>query len=267
MHRNNEEKESIAQAAERLRMAHETLTPCAPIRDLIRPDDLASAYAVQKKNVAHWVGQGRRLVGSKMALSSKAIQEKLKVGHPTYGRLFADMCVAEGVGIDFGRLIQPRVEAEIALVIARTLDHERHTVADMIGAVAYVLPAFEIVGSRIVDWNVSAADFVADNSAGSYFVLGSRPRGLADFDIVRCRMSTLRNGEEVSSGTGGACHGNPLNALAWLADALARDRTPLQPGDIVMTGALGPMVPIAAGDVFDAEIEGVGAISVRFTQS
>ena len=189
--------DGIGLAAERLRWAHEALKPCAPVRDLIRPDDLVAAYAVQEKNVAQWCRQGRRLVGSKIALSSKAIQEKLKVGHPTYGKLFADMCVAEGVDIDFGALIQPRIETEIALVIDQPLDHERHTVVDMIGALAYALPAFEIVGCRVADWDVSAADFIADNSAGSHFVLGSRPRKLAEFDILHCQMATTRRGEVV----------------------------------------------------------------------
>lgn len=259
--------EAIEAAAARLRQAQETLTPCQPVRDLIRPDDLDTAYTVQQKNVEIGCQRGRRLIGSKIALSSKAIQEKLKVSHPTYGRLFADMCLAEGVEVDFGALIQPRIETEIALVIDRTLDRERHTVVDMIGAVAYALPAFEIVGSRIADWDVSAADFIADNSAGSHFILGSRPRTLAEFDIVRCQMVTTRRGEVISSGSGAACYGNPLHALAWLADALAKAGQPLQPGDVVMTGSLGPMVPIVAGDVVDAQIDGLGPISARFTAS
>ena len=261
----NNTQDFIGLAAERLRRAHETLATCAPVRDLIRPDDLATAYTVQERNIDHWCRQGRRLVGSKIALSSKAIQEKLKIGHPTFGKLFADMCVAEGVEIDFKALIQPRIETEVALVIDKPLGHERHTVADMIGAVAYALPAFEIVGSRIADWDVSAADFIADNSAGSHFMLGSRPRKLTEFDILRCQMVTTRRGEVISSGDGSASYGNPLNALVWLADALVKAGQPLRPGDIVMTGSLNPMVPIAAGDAFESQIEGLGQIGVKFS--
>ncbi|MBE2294126.1 MAG: fumarylacetoacetate hydrolase family protein [Phycisphaerales bacterium] len=256
---------AIKAAAARLHRAQETLTPCQPVRDLIPADDLETAYAVQQCNIDHDCQQGRRLIGSKIALSSKAIQEKLKVRYPTYGRLFADMCLAEGVEIDFGTLIQPRIETEVALVIAKTLDHERHTIIDMIGAVVYAVPAFEIVGCRIANWDVSAADFIADNSASSYVVLGSRPRMLSEFDIVRCQMRTTRRGEVISSGSGASCYGNPLHALIWLADALAKADQPLQPGDLVMSGSLGPMVPIEAGDVIEAHIDGLGPIRARFT--
>lgn len=258
---------AIEAAAARLRKAQETRTPCQPVRDLIPADDLETAYAVQQYNIDHDCQQGRRLVGSKIALSAKAIQQKLKISHPAYGRLFADMCLAEGVEIDFSALIQPRIETEVALVIAKTLNHERHTIVDVINAIAYAIPAFEIVGCRIADWNVSAADFIADNSASSHVVLGSRPRTLAEFDIVRCQMRTTRRGEVISSGSGTACYGNPLHALIWLADALVKVDQPLQPGDLVMSGSLGPMVPIAEGDLIEAHIDGLGSIHAQFTAS
>lgn len=256
---------AIEQAAARLLQAHLAKTPCAPVRDLINPADVATAYAVAQRNTDHWLAQGRRPVGRKIALSGKAIQRQLGVDQPTWGVLFADMCVAEGQEIDFGTLIQPKLETEIAVVLERPLEHGRHTVADIIGAIAYVVPAIEIVGCRIAGWDVSAADFIADNSAASVFVLGSRPRTLADFDIVRCSMATTRRGEQVSAGSGAACLGNPLNALVWLADTLAADGQPLQAGEVVMTGALGPMTVICAGDSFAAQIEGLGRIGVTFS--
>jgi 2-keto-4-pentenoate hydratase len=255
---------AIQQAAERLLAAHASRVPCAPIRDLVDQLDDAGAYSVQERMTVHWQRKGRRLVGRKIALSSKAVQRQMGVDKPTFGALFADMCAAEGVDIAFGGLWQPRLETEIALVIDRPLDRDRHTVLDMIGAVAYALPAFEVVGSRIAGWDVKLSDFVADNSAASMIVLGSRPRKLAEFDIVNCRMKTMRRDELVSSGDGRACCGNPLNALVWLADTLVAHGRPLQAGDVVMTGSLGPMVPVAPGDVFDAEIEGLGRLGVRF---
>ena len=257
--------QSIESAAARLLQAQLTKTPCAPVRDLIDAADLATAYAVAQRNTDHWLAQGRRPVGRKIALSAKAIQRQLGVDQPTYGVLFADMCFAEGQEIDFGALIQPKLETEIAVVLGRSLDHGRHTVADLIGAIAYVVPAIEIVGCRIAGWDVSAADFVADNSAASVFVLGSSPRKLSDFDIVRCTMATTRRGETVSLGSGAACLGNPLNALVWLADTLAAHGQPLQAGEVVMSGSLGPMTVIGAGDTFDSRIEGLGRIGVSFS--
>lgn len=142
--------------------------------------------------------------------------------------------------------------------------HAKQIAPALIGAIAHVVPAFEIVGSRIANWDVSAADFIADNSAGSRLILGSRPRRLSDFDIVRCKMLTECHGETVSSGSGAASLGNPLSALAWLADNLANAGQPLQAGDIIMTGSLGPMATISPGDTFNAEIEGLGKISANF---
>lgn len=256
---------AIAQAASRLMAAHRSNTPCLPIRDLIPATDIEAAYAVQQQNTRHWLALGRRPVGRKIALAARAIQQQMGLDQPAYGMLFADTCLAEGAEIYFDALIQPKLETEIALVLERPLNHGQHTVADIISAVAYAVPAFEIVGCRIAGWDVSAADFIADNSAASMFVLGSRPKKLSEFDIVRCRMITECQGEQVSLGTGAACLGNPLNAVVWLADKLAQAGQPMQPGDIIMSGSLGPMAMMKPGDVFDAQIEGLGGLSLRIS--
>lgn len=255
---------AIECAADRLRTAQLHHTPCSPIRDLIADTDIESAYAIQRHNQAHWTTHGRRPVGRKIALASRMVQQQMGIDQPTHGVLFADMCQPEGAAIDCATLIQPKIETEVAVILGRPLDHTHHTFADLIGAIAYVVPAFETVGCRIADWDVSAADFIADNSAGSHLILGSRPRKLSDFDIVRCKMITERHGETVSSGSGAACLGNPLNALAWLADKLVSIGQPLQAGDIIMTGSLGPMATISPGDTFNAEIEGLGKITAHF---
>jgi 2-keto-4-pentenoate hydratase len=257
---------AIEQAAERLWQAHATAKPCDPVRDLIGTTDVEAAYAVQQHNTARWIAQGRRLVGRKIGLTSKAVQKQLGVDQPDFGMLFADMCVADGEAIDIARILQPKIEAEIALVIERPLNHAKHTVADIINATAYALPALEIVGSRVAGWDIRLTDTIADNASSGLFVLGSRPVKLADFDIVNCGMLMERRGDQVSIGAGAACLGNPLNAAVWLADVMAGVGNPLQPGDIIMTGALGPMVVAAAGDVFDAQIEGLGRVSALFSE-
>lgn len=256
---------TVLAAAERLARARLTGETCAPVRDLIGADDLAAAYAVQRENHRIRIARGERPIGAKVALSSKAVQAQMGVGHPTHGRLFADGVVAEGVEVPFSALMQPKLETEVAIVLERPLERVRHTVVDVLSAVAYAVPAFEIVGSRVTGWDVGAADFVADNSAASHVVLGGRPRKLSEFDVLRCRMETRRAGEVVSSGTGAACAGNPLAALIWIADTLVAEGRPLQAGDLIMTGSLGPMALIGPGDRFEAEIEGLGRIETTFS--
>lgn len=255
---------TIQEAADRLWQAHVEQRPCAPVRDLIGMTDIDAAYAVQQKNTERWLQQGRRLVGRKIGLTSKAVQKQLGVDQPDFGMLFADMCAADGEPINPGHILQPKIEAEIALIIERPLTHEKHTLADIINATAYALPALEIVGSRVANWDIKLTDTIADNASGGMFVLGSRPVKLADFDIVGCGMLMERRGDQVSIGAGAACLGNPLHAAVWLADVMTRFGRSLQPGDIIMTGALGPMVAVSAGDVFDAQIEGLGRVSAAF---
>lgn len=256
---------NIEAAAARLREAGAAARTCAPVRDLIGADDLAAAYAVQRANHRHWISAGRRPIGAKVALSAKAIQEQMGVSAPTHGRLFADMCWAEGQEVPVSRLVQPKLETEIAVVLARPLDRVKTTVPDVLSAIAYAVPAFEVVGCRVEGWDVKIADFVADNSAASQIVLGTTPKKIGDFDPFRARMETRRAGDVVSTGVGAAVAGNPFAALAWLADALVAEGTPLGEGDVVMTGSLGPMALIAAGDRFEAEIEGLGRIETVFS--
>lgn len=260
---------TIASIAEQLWQAERSGQPIAPVRDgLIAAsgdgDLLSAAYAVQQINIRRRIDAGARLVGRKVGLTSVAVQRQLGVDEPDFGALLADMAVTDGEEIAWQRVMQPKAEAEIALVLERDLAHDRHTAADLIGAVAYALPAIEVVGSRIADWNIRLADTVADNASSSLFVLGTRPVALSRLDLADCGMSMERRGEQVSVGAGAACLGNPLNAAIWLADTLARLGTPLRAGDILMTGALGPMAPVQPGDVFSAQIEGLGTVRAVF---
>ena len=260
---------SVQSIADQLWSAHTTGQAVAPVRDQIEAlaaggDLLATAYAVQQFNNQRRIDAGARLVGRKIGLTAKAVQQQLGVDAPDYGALFADMAVGDGEEIATARTMQPKVEAEIALVLARDLPHARHTVADLISATAYVLPAIEVVGSRIARWDIRLADTVADNASASLFVLGTRPVKLARLDLANCGMVMERRGEQVSSGVGAACLGNPLNAAVWLADMMVRLGTPLRAGEVLMTGALGPMVAVQPGDVVTSRIEGLGSVSAVF---
>lgn len=254
-------------AAEALREAQLSRVPCAPIRDAFDAADLKSAYTIQDTNVQASVSAGRRVVGRKIGLTSPAVQAQLGVDQPDYGTLFADMCFTSGAEIVSDPLIAPRCEAEVALVLSRDLDHETHNVLDMLASTAYALPALEIVDSRIANWDISITDTIADNGSSALFVLGSRPVALSDFDIGSVPMQLTKNGEVVSEGSGEQCLGNPLQAAIWLADTLAAMKTPLRAGDVVLTGALGPMVSIEPGDSFFASLGDLGSVSVSFAAS
>ena len=243
--------------ATRLRAAYR-MGAVPPLRDGLDPADAAGAYAVQAINTRHWIAAGRRIVGRKIGLTAAAVQAPLGVDQPDFGVLFADMQVADGGMLDTRVLLQPKAEAEIALVLAAGIedaDADRATVA---AAVDHVRAAIEIVDSRIADWKISFADTVADNGSSAAFVLGDEARSLDGLDLWSCGMVLEVNGKVASLGAGAACLGHPLDAAAWLARTLARAGEPLRAGDIVLTGALGPMVPIGTGDRVRATIGGLG---------
>ncbi len=253
--------------ADRLWQAEHTDRPIAPLRDEIAAldmDPIAAAYAVQRYNTERRLALGHRLVGRKIGLTSTAVQRQLGVESPDFGALFAQMAVGDGEEIAWSRLQQPKVEAEIALVLERDLPHECATVADVISATAYAVAAIEVVGSRIADWNIRLVDTVADNASSSLFVLGTRPVALRELDLAGCGMRMDRRGEAVSVGVGAACLGNPLNAAAWLAGTMVRMGAPLKAGDVLMTGALGPMAAVSPGETYTARIEGLGSVSAVF---
>ncbi|WP_314524725.1 fumarylacetoacetate hydrolase family protein [uncultured Pseudomonas sp.] len=263
---------ALIEAASRLRQAERGGQPCAPVRELIASalaadpcaDPVALAYAVQQYNNSAAIEAGQRPVGRKIGLTSRAVQQQLGVDQPDFGQLFASMARGDDQPITWLDTQQPKVEAEIALVLEHDLCHEHHTLADLIRATAFALPAIEVVGSRIAQWDIRLVDTIADNASSGLFVLGSRPVQLSQLDLVRCGMSMTRGGEPVSVGAGAACLGNPLNAAVWLADTMARLGTPLRAGDILLTGALGPMVAARPGDVFTAHIQGLGSVTAAF---
>ena len=256
---------AIQNAAERLAEAVRFGAPVAPIRDLIDLADVDGAYAVQAINVQQAVDAGRRISGKKIGLTSPAVRKQFGVFEPDYGVLFADCEFGHNEEIPMRGLFQPRCEAEIALVLGHDLDHPQVTYADIIRATEYVLPAIEIVDSRIANWDIKLVDTIADNASFGRYVLGAAARRLDGLDLAAMRMRLLKNGEEVSTGMGQDCMGHPLNAAAWLARTMFENGAPLRRGDVVMTGALGPMRPAAADETFMAEIEGLGQVGFRFS--
>jgi len=226
-------------AAERLWAAAQWSTPCPPVRDLIAPDDVESAYAVASINVGRRIAGGARRIGRKIGLTSLAVQKQLGVGTPDFGSLLDDMVVPAGGSVPRGALLQPKVEAEVAFVLSADLDGPLEDVAEVRAAVGGAMAAIEIVDSRVADWDV---------------------------EPVEVRMTMTVNGEKRSEGDGAACLGDPLLALLWLARTVRDLGDPLRAGEGVLSGALGPMSVVRPGDVVEADITGLGSITVSFSE-
>jgi 2-keto-4-pentenoate hydratase len=256
--------EQHAEAALALRHAQQSGEWIAPLRTRYPDLDAQAAYSIQNINTHERLRAGARIVGRKIGLTARAVQAQLGVDQPDFGTLFDDMGYGDGEPIPVSALQQPRIEAEIAFVLGRDLTMERPTQVDVLNAIAYALPALEIVGSRIANWDIKFVDTVADNASSAGYVLGGTPRQPGEFDMRLCGMSLMRRGEPVSTGAGAACLGHPLNAVVWLARTLAALDAPLREGDLVLSGALGPMVPVQPGDVFDAHINGLGSVKAVF---
>lgn len=254
---------ALDDAAARILRASSSGAACAPIRDLIGADDIQAAYAVQQRVVAARVAAGATVVGRKIGLTSEAVQRQLGVGQPDFGVLFDDMAYAGGDTVPRGAVMQPRVEAEIAFVLKSDLVDGDLGAEQIAASIDYAVAALEICGSRIEGWDISLADTVADNASAGAFVLGPQRRRLSAFTPRHVVMRMDINGAEVSRGDGSACLGDPLGAVQWLARTAREFGEPLRAGQTVLSGALGPMVPLAPGDVVRAQIHPLG--TVRFT--
>ena len=255
--------ENLKNAALALREAYRN-GAIPPMRAYLDPLDIEGAYAVQSINSRYWTSQGRRIVGRKAGLTAKAVQEQLGVNQPDFGVLFADMQVADGGFLDPACCIQAKAEAEIAFVLQADVPSPEASLAEVSAAVATVHAAIEIVDSRIADWKITFADTVADNGSSAFFVLDDDGLPLDGLDLEGAVMTMKVNGEVASTGVGAAALGNPLNAATWLARTLAGAGEPLKAGDILLAGALGPMVTLASGDRVEALVEGIGSCSFTF---
>ena len=262
---------AIAAATERLAQALATRVPCAAVRDLIGTDDLPAAYAVQQGLVQKRLAGGVTVVGRKIGATSEAVQNQLGVDQPDFGYLLSDMDVShgtDGTPISMHPLLQPRVEAEVAFRLGRDIDvpEEQITIDLVRDAVEVAIPALEIVDSRIEGWDITFTDTVADNASSGLYVIGDAGLPLSEIEPREVEMSLTINGDERSSGNGAACLGDPLEALRWLAVQAARFGDPLRAGHLILSGALGPFVPFAAGDRVTASISGFAPLTVSFEE-
>ncbi|MBM3464461.1 MAG: 2-oxopent-4-enoate hydratase [Armatimonadetes bacterium] len=277
----------IESLARRLREARELNSPCAPLTDDFPDMSEDDAYAVAQENLrvyatarrlglvgeaaieaargTHewrdaWSVRSVPLVGSKIGITSESVMRWLNVDHPDYGALTGDMAVPDGGQVDFTRLLQPRAEGEVAFVLKRDLAGPDATAAGVLAATDFLLPALEIIDSRVRDWKLKLADTIADNASCGMFALGSRPVSPACVDLTLCGMTLRHNGEVASTGCGAACMGSPLNAVAWLANRVGV----LKAGEIILSGALGPVVTVKPDDYVEVAISGLGRVSVHF---
>lgn len=255
--------ESHQAAAQALRQARALCRPIAPISVSHGIQGLEAAYAVAEINTRARLDAGRRVVGKKVGLTSKAVQQQLGVDQPDFGILFDDMEMLSGQDVPTSRLLQPKIEAEVAFVVGRDLDSDRPTWGAFLVSLAYALPALEIVDSAIADWKISMVDTVADNASCGLYVLGDQPVSVGILSFGDLGMHMMKNGQVVSTGTGAACLGHPLRAAYWLACTMAERGQRLRAGEIILSGALGPMVPVVAGDLVQTQIANLGSVSCR----
>ena len=260
------EEESIAEAAGLLLDAYASGIPVAPLTTAYPGLSVTDAYAIQLAQVAAWTAGGARVKGHKVGLTSAAMQRQLGVDQPVFGHLLDTMFLAEGTTADYGRLAQPKAEPEIAFVLGRPLRGPGVTVAEALTAVDFVLPALEIVDSRIADWKITMPDAIADNGLSSAVVLGSRPVRPQELDLALTGCLLHRNGRIEGTGAGGAVLGSPVNALVWLANAIGPRGITLEAGHVVLPGSVCAAISFGHGDTVSATFDRIGSVSVTFSE-
>ena len=253
-----------AAAAEQLLAAYATRTPVEPLTATHEDMTLEDAYAIQLLQVERRRDEGRVVRGHKVGLTSVAMQKLLGVSEPDYGHLLDDFFHLEHAPVPVSSFLQPRVEPEVAFVLKRPLKGPGVTVHEALRAVDFVLPALEIVDSRIRDWKIGLLDTIADNASSGAVVLGSTPTDVGAVDLRLAGATFHRNGQVVGTGAGGAVLGSPVNSLVWLANTVGARGITLEEGDVVLPGAVCAMVPVAAGDTFTATFAGLGSVTARF---
>lgn len=249
--------------AKRLYNALKTGELLPPLRQDI-DNEIPAAYAIQEAFTELRLADGERIVGKKIGLTSPAVQAQLGVDQPDYGMLYDSMAVTSGSAISMEELQQPKVEGELAFVLGADLLGPEITMAELCSAISEVRASIEIVGSRIENWDIQISDTVADNASASHYVLGDDSQELSQINTVTATMKLYKNGALSSEGSGAACMGDPLNAALWLAQKMAKNNRPLLKGEVLLSGALGPMVPVVKGDEFTLQIDGFQDVEISF---
>ena len=258
---------SIQIMAEALIEAERTKQPIAPLTETYGKITATDAYAVQLAQIRQKVDAGATVKGLKIGLTSKAMQEMLNVYTPDYGFILDTMVFDEVEGLSTESFIQPKVEFEIAFVFNKELKGPNVTVQDVIDATAYVVPAVEVIDSRIENWKIKFEDTVADNGSSAGAILGKQHTLLEDIeDITKITMIVKKNGEFLDEATSSAVLGNPLNAVVWLANEVSAYDISIQPGMFVLSGALSKAVPFEVGDEFEADFGILGKVSVNISK-
>ncbi|MDQ0257112.1 2-keto-4-pentenoate hydratase [Evansella vedderi] len=256
----------IQKAANALLKAEITKQPIEPFTSSAEEISADDAYLIQLEQIRQKVEKGAVIVGKKIGLTSKVMQEMFNVNEPDYGHILDNMVYKNGETVLLDSFLQPRVEFEIAFVLKKDLTGPNVTVDEVIDAVDYIVPAIEIIDSRIKDWKFKYEDTVADNGSSGGAIVGGKPIKLSDVDLPAIRMNVYRNGELMDTATAEAVMGNPLHAVAWLANALSRYDISLHREEIILSGALSKAVPIQDGDTFIAEFDHIGAVSATFKE-
>jgi 2-keto-4-pentenoate hydratase len=256
---------NVERAAAALREARLSRRQIAPIAATYGLGSIDEAYAVAALNTAARLAEGRRVIGRKIGLTAEAVQRQLGVDQPDFGVLFDDMELLDRDIVPSHRLMQPKVEAEIAFAIGRDLQEGRApSWGEFITAIDSALPALEIVDSAIADWKIGIVDTVADNASAGLYVLGDQPVSLGAFQLAAAEVVLTCNDTVVSQGRGSACLGHPLRAAYWLACEMARRGEGMRAGEIILSGALGPTAPVKSGDLIEADFGGFGRVACRF---
>ncbi len=251
--------------AEMLLGAYSSRQPVEPLTEKYEELTLEDAYEIQLLQVRRWLAAGARVKGHKVGLTSAAMQRQLGVDQPDYGHLLDSMFWLEHEPIPVSRFLQPRAEPETAFVLARPLRGPGVTVAEAIASVGFVLPALELIDSRIRDWKIGLLDTIADNASSGGVVLGSTPVPLGGVDLRLGGCNLRKNGMLAATGAGGAVLGSPLTSLVWLANTLGARGVVLEAGQVILPGSVTVSVPVAAGDSVTATFAGLGSVTARFS--
>lgn len=259
------DKQLIQQCGDELYTAMLERTPVRPLTERFSDITIEDAYNISLRMLERRIEAGEKIIGKKIGLTSKAVQNMLGVGQPDFGYLTDKMAFSQGEEMPISeRLMQPKAEGEIAFILKKDLMGPGITAADVLAATDCVLPCFEVVDSRVENWQIKIQDTVADNASCGLFVLGDRAVDPRKVDLATCGMVVEKNGSIISTGAGAAALGSPVNCVTWLANTLGEFGIPLKAGEVILSGSLVPLEPVQAGDFMSVSIGGIGSASVRF---
>ena len=258
------EQSTISQLGDELYEALSSGKTVSPLTSRGFEISVEDAYHIQQRMLSRRIAKGERVIGKKIGVTSKAVMNMLSVHQPDFGYLLDGMVYNEGESIPMATLIQPKAEGEIAFLLNKDLMGPGLTAADVLAATEGVMACFEIVDSRIQDWKIKIQDTVADNASCGVLVLGGVRKSPRKLDLALAGMVLAKNGDIISTSTGAAVQGSPVNAIAWLANTLGRLGIGLKAGEIILSGSQSPLVPVVAGDSLTCNVGGLGGTSVRF---